>query len=441
MRTRHSLASPPPSRAERGYSFPQSTRRSRLAARRAWRRNSRQQRAVARRSVRGSRQAAASWRFCWWLLCAPLAAALTVAARRLPGFAEWHVRHLYPLLARPLHAVSRLFRFSLMEVLCAVLLLALAVRAVRGLVRLARTKDGRARGRMLARAMLRLLCAGSAGLLAFVLLAGINYHRTSFAQLSGLPVQPSSTGELRQLCDTLAAQANALAAAQPAHDADSVTLCMEQGGWQALATAADAAYAAAAGDWPLLTAGYGHAKPMAASAVMSKMQLTGVFFPFTMEANVNVLAPSFNLPFTTAHELAHLRGFMREDEANFIAWLVCGATEDLQWRYSGTLMALIHAGNALAGADGEAYAALREVYSEQVVRDLAANNAYWAQFDDQPLSRLEETVNNGYLRANGQSEGARSYGRMVDLLLAWQRAGRMTAADKETPAGQTSDAA
>jgi len=43
-------------------------------------------------------------------------------------------------------------------------------------------------------------------------------------------------------------------------------------------------------------------------------------FPFTFEANVNVDIPPYQIPSTMLHELSHLRGFMREDEANFISY-------------------------------------------------------------------------------------------------------------------------
>ena len=89
------------------------------------------------------------------------------------------------------------------------------------------------------------------------------------------------------------------------------------------------------------------------------------------------------------------------------------------------------AGNALARADASAYAALCAAYSPQVRRDLAQNNAYWAQFDGQTLSELSEKTNNAYLKANGQTDGTRSYGRMVDLLLAEWRAAAQAEADTE----------
>lgn len=44
-------------------------------------------------------------------------------------------------------------------------------------------------------------------------------------------------------------------------------------------------------------------------------QLCGVYSPFTVEANYNGDMPDYNVPHTLCHELSHLKGFMREDEA------------------------------------------------------------------------------------------------------------------------------
>ncbi len=39
-----------------------------------------------------------------------------------------------------------------------------------------------------------------------------------------------------------------------------------------------------------------------------------------------------------------------------------------------------------------------------------------------PLMRLSEGMNDRYLRSQGQAEGVASYGRVVDLLVAEERA-------------------
>lgn len=359
-------------------------------------------------------------RFLWWLVCLPLAGGLQLAARTVPGFGEWYAVHIYPLLAQPVNFITGLLPFSAMELVCCALLAAAPVLAVRLVLRLVREKDAKARLRRALYALARLACTVSAALLAFTLLCGINYHRYTFAQHSGLPVQDSTAAELRALCGELAQSANVLAPQVP-RDENGVANLLEEG-FASVADAADAAYAAAARIYPVLGGSYGSAKPMLGSFFMSRLQLTGIFFPFTVESNVNALAPSYNVPVTVCHELAHLRGFMREDEANFLAYFACMQSADVRLVYSGTVLALVHAGNALAKADPEAYAQLCSGYTEPLLRDLAANNAYWARFEDKPLSELGEKANDAYLKANGQTDGTRSYGRMVDLLLAERRA-------------------
>ena len=57
------------------------------------------------------------------------------------------------------------------------------------------------------------------------------------------------------------------------------------------------------------------------------MGFTGVYFPFTGEANVNVDAPACLVPATIAHEMSHQRMVFSELEANFVgiaAAVSCG---------------------------------------------------------------------------------------------------------------------
>ena len=156
------------------------------------------------------------------------------------------------------------------------------------------------------------------------------------------------------------------------------------------------------------------------SEAMSYMEIVGVFFPYTDEANVNVHTTDFDIPFAACHELAHISGFMREDEANFLAYAACRASEDRFFRYSGTLTAYIHAGNALYAKDPERWRSMSEVLSEGVRRDLAASSAYY-QAHHTSFGEFSTKVNDTYLKVNSQPQGVATYGRMVDLLLAERR--------------------
>ena len=88
-------------------------------------------------------------------------------------------------------------------------------------------------------------------------------------------------------------------------------------------------------------------KPIMLSEPMSYTHITGVYTFFTGEANLNVNFPDYTLPFTAAHELAHQRGIAREDEANFIAFLVCMESDDPYIRYSALLNLYEYGASAL----------------------------------------------------------------------------------------------
>ena len=53
--------------------------------------------------------------------------------------------------------------------------------------------------------------------------------------------------------------------------------------------------------------------------------------------------------------------------------------------------------------------------------DLAATSRYWKKYET-PVGETADRWNDAYLKANDQTDGVQSYGRMVDLLIAFYRA-------------------
>ena len=153
---------------------------------------------------------------------------------------------------------------------------------------------------------------------------------------------------------------------------------------------------------------------------MSYEGISGFYFPFTGEPNVNIDIPASIIPCTVCHEMAHQRGFAREDEANFISYLVCSINPDVTFQYSGTLLALINSMNSLYKYAPQKYKTLIATYSKGLNRDLLELDQYWNYYEG-PLEKLSTKINNTYLKANLQKNGVFSYGRMVDLLLAENR--------------------
>ena len=113
---------------------------------------------------------------------------------------------------------------------------------------------------------------------------------------------------------------------------------------------------------------------------------------------------------------------MREDEANFIAYAACLASDDVDFNYSGALTGWIYATNALYKIDPEAYSGIYEQLSGEVLTDLQANNEFWDRYEG-TISEVANQVNDSYLKANQQTDGVMSYNRMVDLMLAYEDKG------------------
>lgn len=93
---------------------------------------------------------------------------------------------------------------------------------------------------------------------------------------------------------------------------------------------------------------------------------------------------------------------------------------DPVYEYSGWLMGYIHLGNALYQADPAAWQAIRDSLPDTVRADLASNNAYWASFEG-AAADASQKVYDTILKGYGQEDGIRSYGTVVDLLVAYYR--------------------
>lgn len=348
-----------------------------------------------------------------WVILLATGVLLMQVAARFPAFVEAvYSRSAYPWLIRPLSLFTGLFPFSLAELLLLGLLGWGVFLLARAVARLVQNPRGVVTG--LPRTGFKFAAGLAVVYLGFNLMWGLNYSRLTFAQISGLQVEPATVEELAQLALHLTCRANSL---RELVEEDEQGVMALSGSVREMFARADAGFAAAAQVYPELGGKYGRPKGVLLSRLMSAAGITGIYIPFTAEANVNVHAPHVFLPATTAHEMAHQRGFAREDEANYIGYLACVLHPDPDFQYSGVLLALTQTMNALARHDLEAYQEIRSLYSQGLNRDLSHWREYWSKFEG-PVERASTRVNNTYLRANRQGDGVASYGRMVDLLLA-----------------------
>ena len=353
-----------------------------------------------------------------------VALAATLLAPAHPDWADAYSRAVYPALSSAAAFLPSLVPFSVAEwFVAAFLLFCLGYSAyyVRKIV-VSPGERGMAayRGVMGAIAVCCVLC------FVYAFLCGINYHRHTFAETAGYDLEAAADAdpaarqaELERLTASLV-EGLGQARAQLGEDAD--LFAAEPGEFERYAGESVAAMKRLVERFPELARPlYSPPKPVLASVLMSYANIGGMFFPFTMESNINVDNPFFMVPWTMAHELAHQCGFMREDEANFIAYLACKESDDALMRYSGLLLAYDNAMGALRSADPERAAEIASGVAEPVRRDLAERAEHWAQYEG-PVQDVSNAANDAYLKANNQSDGMQSYGRMVDLLLAEQRA-------------------
>ncbi|MBC8059198.1 MAG: DUF3810 domain-containing protein [Clostridiaceae bacterium] len=255
----------------------------------------------------------------------------------------------------------------------------------------------------------------------FIFLWGFNYNRLSFDKIADLRIEKSTKDQLKGLCQELIIRANDI---REKVDLSPKGIMVEPLGYKDVFNRAQKGYEKSKLIFPQLGGRYSKPKPIFLSQALCYTGITGMYMPYTGEANVNIRVQDFMLPCTTAHEMAHQRGFAREDEANYIAYITCSLNPDADFQYSGVMLALIHSMNALADKDINTYIELRKQYSEGVKKDLEADNDFWKKYNGK-IKKLSGEVNNSYLKSNGQGDGTESYGRMVDLLLAQYKKGSL----------------
>lgn len=161
-------------------------------------------------------------------------------------------------------------------------------------------------------------------------------------------------------------------------------------------------------------------KPVVLSEPWSYTHITGVYTYFTGEANINVNFPDYTIPFTAAHELAHQRGIAREDEANFMAFLVCIESDDPYIRYSGYLNMYEYVSNSLYSANAEMYFDVRNTLPTTVRAEMRAYSAFFDKYRDNVVADVSQAVNDTYLKVQGTA-GTKSYGMVTDLAVAYYK--------------------
>lgn len=321
---------------------------------------------------------------------------------------------IYKILGQTISSLTGLFPFSLAELVIILSAAFLIGYILKTLLSLTNRKE---KGKILKMFVLNLLAAAGIIYFSFLILWGFNYNRIKLYEIYNLNIEAPTQQELNALCEDLIRRAN------------SLRIDLDENSLGVLELPYDKTYALkiaykgfenASLHYHNLDGKYRAPKGVRLSKVMCYMGITGFIFPFTCEANVNMAIPDPFFPCTVTHEMAHQRGFAREDEANFIAYITCVNHPDLYFQYSGTLMALDYSMSALYNNDKSKYDELVSYFSRAVTNDLNFNKEFWARYSG-PIEKASNKINDTYLKAHRQKAGIKSYGEVVDLLIAEYR--------------------
>ena len=248
----------------------------------------------------------------------------------------------------------------------------------------------------------------------FVLGFGVGYHTSTLDKKLGLDKKAVSPAELEATGMWIANKVNE----------NMTDVTYGEDGFSVMPYSIDdmntkllEAYEKVSEKYPFIQKLRSRVKSVMLSEAMSYTHITGVYSYFTGEANINVNFPDYTLPFTTAHELAHQRGIAREDEANFVAFLVCMGSDDSYIRYSGYLSMYEYLASAL-GSHAEIYQRVRGTLDIRVIEEMRAYSRFFDKYRHSTVGKVSEKVNDTYLQIQG-TVGTKSYGMVVDLTVAF----------------------
>lgn len=346
-----------------------------------------------------------------WILFAIAAFALIVMLvyNLSEGFANFYNRYPAAYLRGAFALVSAIFPCSLGEALvifAPILLVFIVIYANKHY-----TKTWLDVGRFL----VITLSVASLFFTTFALNFGAGYHTSSVDKLLELDRRDVSAEELRETAEYLVEEINKYTDSLGVREDGSTVMPY---GYDTLSRKLLDAYDKVCDEHGFISRFPSRIKPVMLSEPWTYTHISGVYTYFTGEANINTNFPDYTLPYTAAHEMAHQRGIAREDEANFVAFLVCTASDDEYIRYSGYLNLYEYVANALYSADKDAYSEVRSGLSAVARKEMSAYSAFFDKYRENVAANVTESVNNAYLTIQG-TPGTKSYGMVVDLAVAY----------------------
>ncbi|MEF9992270.1 MAG: DUF3810 domain-containing protein [Peptostreptococcaceae bacterium] len=360
------------------------------------------------------------------LLLFPIAIFINFLASKYPAFVEsYYSQKINKFIIQILNSITGIIPFSLYEVSMYLIVISIIFFIVYLTYTVFNNRCNFKR--FLFKSTLSLLSFLSIAYFLFIILWGINYNRlpledTLIAKYNSenstnISKSPHTTDDLSNLYRYLINETNNIRRDVLENDKK---IMVSNTDYKNIISRAQIGYDNISNIIPSISGNYSLPKYVRSSNLMSYTGITGIYFPWTGEANVNISIPDIYIPSTTTHEMAHQRGFASEDEANFLAYLSCINHPDVDFKYSGLVLALNHTESALRKYDYDTYKELGKNISPDVLRDLENNRQYWSRYEGK-VDTISNNFNSVYLKSNGIKEGTKNYSKMINLLITYYK--------------------
>tara|TARA_B100001093_G_scaffold204034_1_gene196100 strand:- start:8056 stop:9099 length:1044 start_codon:yes stop_codon:yes gene_type:complete len=154
------------------------------------------------------------------------------------------------------------------------------------------------------------------------------------------------------------------------------------------------------------------------STPLSYIGFSGYINPFTLEAQINNNVPELFMPVTTSHEISHLKGYAKENEANFIGILASVNSKNLFLSYSGNIQALRYLLVEVRKQDKKESQKIIQKINKGVLKNISNAEKKINKYSN-PFEPYIKEIYGFYLKANNQKDGIKSYNQVVRLLVGY----------------------
>lgn len=359
-----------------------------------------------------------------WFLLFSAAILFNVTAWCSTAFCDWYIETVFPIWGQTYGKLCGQVPYSVGERMLAIALLLLILAVLVGALQIiGRWLPGREWYKKLFQVYRKFLAwIFLAVIWVMALNCTILYHASGFDQkyMPDTVRKEYSSKELGKLRDYVVHELNTLA---PEMDRDSSGYLLYEGD---IPGEAIEEMKKLGKTYDQLAGYYPRSKPIYFSEFLSQQYMAGYYFPFSMESNYNNIMYISNHPYTICHELAHLKGFIYEDEAGLIGYLACVMSENPFFRYSGYLNVYNY-----IETDFKKTVTKKEYQKHEQIDDLVKKDNIFlteeawkqvnknAKISTETVSKISDIFTETSLKLNGVENGMGSYHDVVKLLLKY----------------------